>query len=197
MAVVPHPKVDAFLAKESRWQVELKALRQILQDTPLTEDFKWYKPVYTFHDANLIAIAGLKDHCWISFFNGALLDDPMGLLQPPGPNSQAARVIKFTDTVQILAMAPTLRSLALAAIAAQVAGLKPAMPLSRDLTFPQALIDAFDDDPDFKAAFDALTPGRQRGWNLLFTAPKQEATRRTRIAKAKPAILAGQGPNDR
>ena len=193
----PHPKVDAFLAKQDRWQAELVALRHILQASPLTEEFKWYKPVYTFQDANLIAIAGLKDHCWISFFNGALLDDPMGLLHPPGPNSQAARVIKFTDTAQIDRMAPALHSFINGAIAAERAGLKPAMPLSRDLTFPQALIDAFDDDPDFKAAFDALTPGRQRGWNLLFTAPKQEATRRTRIAKAKPAILAGQGPNDR
>jgi uncharacterized protein YdeI (YjbR/CyaY-like superfamily) len=194
---VPHPKVDAFLAKQKRWQDELYALRQILLATPLSEDFKWFNPVYTFNGANLIAIGGHKTQCLISFFKGALLDDPTGLLQLPGPNSQAGRVIKFTTTAQIEALAPTLRAFALSAIAAEQAGLKPAMPLSRDLTFPQALLDAFDDDPDFKAAFDALTPGRQRGWNLQFTAPKQDATRHARIAKAKPAILAGQGPNDR
>ena len=193
----PHPKVDAFLAKQKRWQDELYALRHILQATPLSEDFKWYQPVYTFNGVNLVAIAGLKDHCWISFFKGALLDDPMGLLQKPGPNSQAGRVIKFTTTGQIETLAPTLHTFALSAIAAEQAGLKPAMPLSRDLTFPQSLLDAFDDDPDFKAAFDALTPGRQRGWNLQFTAPKQDATRSARITKAKPAILAGKGPNDR
>ncbi len=197
MASAPHPKVDAFLAKQDRWQAELVALRQILQATPLTEDFKWFNPVYTFNGANLIAIGGHKNHALISFFKGALLADPAGLLQKPGPNSQAGRVIKFTDPAQIDNMAPALHIFINGAIAAELAGLKPAMPLSRDLTFPQALIDAFDDDADFKAAFDALTPGRQRGWNLLFTAPKQDATRRTRIAKAKPAILAGQGHNDR
>ncbi|MGV8985094.1 MAG: YdeI/OmpD-associated family protein [Cypionkella sp.] len=193
----PHnPLVDTFLASD-KWQTELRALRAILLSSPLTEDFKWHKPVYTYDGANLIALAGLKDHCWIAFFKGALLTDPDGHLQKPGDNSQAGRVIKFTTLAQITALEPTLRAFILETIAAEKAGLKVEMTLSHDLTFPPELIDAFDADPDFKAAFDALTPGRQRGWNLHFTQAKQSATRQARIAKASPSILAGKGPNDR
>ena len=42
-------------------------------------------------------------------------------------------------------------------------------------------------------AFEALTPGRQRGWLYHFGGAKQSATRTTRIDKARPAILAGKG----
>ena len=191
-----NPKVDAFLAKD-KWQTELTALRAILLDAPLTEEFKWYKPVYSHAGSNLIALAGLKDHCWIHFFKGALLTDPDHVLQKPGENSQAGRVIKFTALDQITQMEPTLRRFIRETIAAEDAGLKVEMTLSHDLTFPPELIDSFDADPDFKAAFDALTPGRQRGWNLHFTAAKQSQTRAARITKATPSILAGKGPNDR
>jgi uncharacterized protein YdeI (YjbR/CyaY-like superfamily) len=191
-----NPKVDAFLAKD-KWRTELTALRAILLDTPLTEGFKWYKPVYSYDGANLIALAGLKDQCWIHFFKGALLTDPDQLLQKPGENSQAGRVIKFTALDQITRMEPTLRRFIRETIAAEDAGLKVEMTLSHNLTFPSELIDSFDADPDFKAAFDALTPGRQRGWNLHFTAAKQSDTRAARITNATPSIRAGKGPNDR
>lgn len=47
-----------------------------------------------------------------------------------------------------------------------------------------------------KAAFHALTPGRQRAYNLHFSAAKQSATRQSRIAKCTPLILCGKGLND-
>lgn len=53
------------------------------------------------------------------------------------------------------------------------------------------------DDPPLKAAFEALTPGRQSGYNLCFSAPKQSATRARRIEKAVPRILKGKGLRDR
>jgi uncharacterized protein YdeI (YjbR/CyaY-like superfamily) len=46
------------------------------------------------------------------------------------------------------------------------------------------------------AAFERLTPGRQKGYLLYFNAPKQTATRERRIEKYLPAILAGKGIND-
>jgi uncharacterized protein YdeI (YjbR/CyaY-like superfamily) len=82
------------------------------------------------------------------------------------------------------------------AIEIEKAGLKPALEKSADLEFPEELLQILDKDVAFKAAFTSLTPGRQRGYNLFFTAPKQSATRITRIEKYRHQILGGKGIND-
>jgi uncharacterized protein YdeI (YjbR/CyaY-like superfamily) len=48
-------------------------------------------------------------------------------------------------------------------------------------------------DPELSAAFDALTPGRQRAYLLHFAGAKQSATREARVEKCAPRILAGKG----
>jgi uncharacterized protein YdeI (YjbR/CyaY-like superfamily) len=45
----------------------------------------------------------------------------------------------------------------------------------------------------FKRAFEALTPGRQRSYLYHFAAAKQSATRAARIENAMPAIFEGRG----
>ncbi len=62
---------------------------------------------------------------------------------------------------------------------------------------PAELEAAFETDPAFKAAFGALTPGRQRGYILHFSGAKQSATRAARIAKHRDRILFGKGLQDR
>ena len=131
------------------------------------------------------------------FFKGALLKDAEQVLEKAGKNSQSMRVMRFTDTAQIAEMTPTLRTYFEEAIAAQKAGLKVDFKENKSLVFPDELIDQFDENPDLKAAFDALTPGRQRGYNLFFTGAKQSATRTSRIEKCTPMILVGKGLNDR
>ena len=54
-----------------------------------------------------------------------------------------------------------------------------------------------DEAPDLKAAFDALTPGRQRGYSLYIGGAKQPATRFSRIEKHRDRILEGKGIHDR
>ncbi|MEM0942048.1 MAG: YdeI/OmpD-associated family protein [Bacteroidota bacterium] len=49
----------------------------------------------------------------------------------------------------------------------------------------------------FKSAFEALTPGRQRGYIIHFSQPKQSKTRISRIEKNIPKILGGKGWNER
>lgn len=51
-------------------------------------------------------------------------------------------------------------------------------------------------DPALKAAFEALTPGRQRGYLLYFASAKQSKTRQARVENSIPAILAGKGRDD-
>jgi uncharacterized protein YdeI (YjbR/CyaY-like superfamily) len=62
---------------------------------------------------------------------------------------------------------------------------------------PVELQKKLDERPALKTAFHALTPGRQRGYILYFSAPKQSKTRDSRIEKYAPRILSGKGFHDR
>lgn len=194
---VADPKVDAFLAKAKKWREEMQALRAILNDSPLSEDFKWYQPCYTYQNSNIVILSGLKDHCWLAFFKGALLSDPQNILTKPGENSRHSRVIKFTNLEQIAAVRQTIHSYIEEAIALEKAGIKVDLKASAALDYPPELEAIFDKNIAFKTAFEALTPGRQRGYILHFTQPKQSATRTARIEKASQRIFEGLGMHDR
>lgn len=62
---------------------------------------------------------------------------------------------------------------------------------------PEELEQAFEADPTFKAAFFALTPGRQRGYAIYISQARQKATRLDRIAKNKDRIFRGLGMQDK
>ena len=189
-------KVEAFYAKAGTWQAELAALREILLACNLTETFKWRSPVYTFDGANVALVWGFKEACTLGFFKGVLLKDPAGILVAQGENSRSARVAKFTSVAEIRKAEKTVKAYVAETIANEKAGLKVDLPKD-DLEYPAELVEALDGDPGLREAFEALTPGRQRGWVLHFSQAKQSATRASRIEKASPRILAGKGMNDR
>jgi uncharacterized protein YdeI (YjbR/CyaY-like superfamily) len=190
-----NPKVDFYFTKAKSWQPELTLLRTIALSTPLTEDLKWGCPCYTLDGANVVLIHAFKTYCALLFLKGALLNDPENLLIQQTENVQSARQLRFTSAEQIQGMTDTIQSYIAQAMQIETSGLKVA--LKTDLTFPDELLNAFDNNPDLKAAFDALTPGRQRAYNLHFTQAAQSKTRATRIEKATPRILAGKGLDDR
>lgn len=189
-------KVEAFYAKDRRWRAELAALRAILTDGPLEETFKWSSPVYTAHGGNVAIVWGFKDYCGLGFFKGALMTDPEGVLVQQGENSRAARVMKFHGVDEIAEQEAVIRAYVAEAAENEKAGRKIDLPKD-DLDYPQELADRLDGDPDFRTAFEALTPGRRRGWVLHFSGAKQPATRASRIDRAAPKILAGKGMQDR
>ncbi|MCI5075406.1 YdeI/OmpD-associated family protein [Oricola sp.] len=189
-------KIDAFFEKDGRWREELRALRAILLDCPVGEEWKWRGPVYTAHDGNIAILHHMKDAAVVGFFKGVLLDDPDGLLRMPGENSRSSRFVKFTSVDEVAQQEAALRALIAGAIANEKAGLKVDFPKD-DLPYPAELVDRLDGDPEFRDAFEGLTPGRQRGWVLHFSGAKQSATRVSRIDKAAPKILAGKGMHDR
>ncbi|MCE6949463.1 YdeI/OmpD-associated family protein [Cereibacter sphaeroides] len=191
-----NPEVDALLAGLTAWQDELACLRSILLESALTEDFKWRSPVYTFSGGNVAIIWGFRDRATLGFFKGVLLADPCGMLEPPGEHSRSSRVIGFTDVGQIESARPALLALIAEAIEVERSGRKVEFPKD-DLDYPRELADRLDGDPGFRAAFEALTPGRRRGWVLHVLQAKQSATRASRIDRAMPRILAGKGPQDR
>lgn len=189
-------KVDRYLGKAKKWQAEMKSLRRILLDCHLTEELKWGKPCYTFQNANIVLIIGFKECCALLFCKGALLKDPKGILIRPTENTQAARQLRFTNLSEIVKMEPVLKAYINEASAVEKAGLEVTYKKATEFIIPRELQNKFEKTPALKSAFQALTPGRQRGYLLYFSAPKQSTTREARIEKSMQQILDGQGLND-
>ena len=179
------------MAYRERWRSEIAGLQRILSGFDLKVERKWGKPCYTLRGRNVVIIQGFKEYCALGFFLGALLKDPKKLLVQLG-QIQAARVMKFTSAREIAVKAATIKAYVREAMAAEKAGLKVETKRA-ELPVPEELKEKFRSDPRFKRAFDALTPGRQRGYLYHFAGAKQSATRTARIEKAMPAIFAGRG----
>ncbi|MDP1509204.1 YdeI/OmpD-associated family protein [Paenibacillus sp. CMAA1739] len=192
-----NPKVDAYLDKVKKWQAEMEKLRAIMLDCQLIEELKWGKPCYMFQNSNIAIIQGFKEHCALMFFKGALLKDPNDILIKPGEDTQAGRQIRFTNVEEIVEMETVLKAYINEAIEVEKAGLKVDFKKNTELIFPEEFQAKLDENPALKAAFAALTPGRQRAYVMHFTAPKQSKTRESRIEKCMQDILAGKGLNDR
>ncbi len=189
--------VSDYISAAPRWGAEMAALRDIARGAGLGEEIKWRKPTFTAGGANIAILQPFVGELRLMFFKGAILPDPDGLLSSQGENTQSALVVRVTSVEEIAAKAGAIRTLIDAAVAAEVAGLKPAMPARHDLDLPDELVDRLDADDVLAAAWAALTPGRQRSWVLHIGAAKQPDTRRARIEKARPAILAGRGQTER
>jgi len=187
-----NPKVDEYLRKTKKWQQEMEKLRRISLICGLTEELKWGKPCYTFQDRNIVLIHGFKKYCAILFMKGALLKDAKGILIQQTENVQAARQIRFTNVRE--SVEPVLKGYIKEA--KEKAGLEVSYKKTSEFAIPGEFQNRLDKSPALKAAFDALTPGRQRGYLLYFSAAKQSKTREARIGKCVQQILYGKGLND-
>ncbi len=188
--------IEELLAQED-WNAERKALRDILLDSGLEETVKWGQLCYMAHGSNVALIFALKDTVGIGFLKGALLDDPEGELVLPGPNSKSALRMDFTSLDEIRRRENRLRSFIAEAVENEKQGRTVERDESQMPEWPQELHDAFGEDVDLRAAFEGLTPRRQRGYLIHFNEGKQADTRARRIAKHAPRILAGKGMHDR
>lgn len=208
---ITNPKIDIYLAagcgrcplgntpecKVHNWTPELSSLREIVLDCGLTEELKWGVPCYTDNGKNLMIVSAFNDYTSLSFFKGVLLKDEGGHLVSPGENSQSARLLKFTSVEQIAAIEPQIRDLIRQAIEVERADLKVQFKSIDQHDVPTELTQQFHEDPAFEAAFNALTPGRRRGYLIYFSQPKQSETRFSRIAKCSPQIFNGIGLHDK
>ena len=178
------------------WGEELALLRSIVLRTGLTEQMKWSHPCYSDVGKNIAVIGAFRECIVITFFKGALMNDPAQILELPGENSQAGRVIRIRSVEQANRFAETIREYVLEAIEIERSGQVVEKIRIEDRPIPQELADKFDEMPGLREAFRALSPGRQRGYILHFSQPKQAKTREARIAKSIDDIMAGIGLND-
>lgn len=191
-----NPKVDLFLSKLTKWQLELERLRLILLDSPLTEEVKWGVPIYTLEGKNVVGMTGVKEYISLSFFKGSLLADKAGVLLQVSEYTHGARSIHFTSVEEIVEKEALLKAYVLEAIAIEKAGLKVTVEKPSDLPVTEEFQNKLDEMPDLKAAFDALTPGRQKAYLIHFAQAKQAATRASRVEQFIPRILLGKGMFD-
>ncbi len=191
-----NPKVDFFFSKAKKWREEFEKLRMVILDCGLTEELRWGKPCYTFQGSNIVLIHGFKEYCALLFFKGVLLKDAKGILIQQTENVQAARQVRFTNVQEILKMQPVLKAYIKEAIEVEKAGLKVVLKKTAEFVIPEEFQNRLKKTPALKTAFEALTPGRQRGYILYFSAPKQSKTREARIKKCMKQILKGKGLDD-
>ncbi len=206
-----NPEVDEYLVKGcgrcnlyntpeckvNTWREIISKLRMIILDTELKEEVKWNVPCYTYKSKNVLILSAFKDFASVNFFKGSLLKDPHNVLVSPGKNSQAGRYFKFTNKDQIQEFEPVLIEYIKEAIELEKAGKEVTYKDASEYDVPQELLDKFEADPKFKEAFDALTPGRQKGYYIHFSGAKQSSTRAARIDRCEDKIYAGKGFNER
>jgi len=189
-------RVGVLFSKSTEWVAEANFLRSLLLDSPLVETFKWRAACYTYDQSNVAMIFRLKNACGVSFFRGALLDDPDNQLEAPGPNSQSARYFKVRSLARAKADAETLSKFVEDAVKIHAEGRRVDFHDKDELSLPAVLKDVLATDQTLRLAFDALTRGRQRSWIMHIDAAKKDATRLNRIAKGRAKILAGKGQSE-
>lgn len=192
-----NPKVDAYLKRAKTWREEQEKLREIALSTSLVEELKWGCPCYTLEGGgNVVLIHAFKEYCALLFFKGALLKDPKKILVQQTENVQSARQIRFTSFGQIAGMEGTVKAYIQSAIEVEKSGAKVELKKTEEFEMPEEFQYKLEEAPALKAAFEALTPGRQRAYLLHFAAAKQSRTRVARIEKCAPQILRGKGLKD-
>lgn len=191
-----NPKVDDFLAREKQWQTEFRRLRAIILECGLVEELKWGQPCYTQDGKNVVLMHGFKEYCALLFHKGALLKDPKKILIQQTENVQSARQIRFAGLAEIDKLAKTITAYVKEAVEVEKAGLKVELKKTSDYAMPEELKRRLDGDRALKLAFEALTPGRQRGYMYYISQAKQAATRESRVEKCVPKILEGLGWDD-
>jgi len=185
---------DEWYEAQQVWHDEVAALRAIVATTGLTETIKWKHPCYTDGGKNIVLVGWRKDGAVISFLKGVLLDDPRSQLVQPGQD-RSGRYLLYPTVGAIEADRDYVLGLIHQAVEVERAG-RRVPPLPDEIDYVDELAERLAGDEAFRAAFEQLTPGRRRQYNLHVGKAKKAATRVARIAKAEERIFAGKGLTD-
>lgn len=189
-------KVNAFIDRLKQWQEEFKILREIINETELTEDYKWMHPCYMLDDKNVVIIQDFKHYCALLFEKGAIMEDPYQSLIQQTKNVKAARQLRFESLDEVNQRRDEIKWYVEEAIRIEKSGEKVPMKKTEDYDMPEELQAKLDAMPELKEAFSNLTTGRQRQYMYHIGQAKRAATRENRVEKYIDYILDGKGMND-
>ncbi|MEL6551116.1 MAG: YdeI/OmpD-associated family protein [Pseudomonadota bacterium] len=190
------PRFDTPDCATRIWAGALGELRALCLAAGLSEHLKWGHPCYMHAGRNVAILGAFRDNVRLSIFDAALLADPAGILERQGPNTAHPDMIRISKLADVSRLAPTIRAYLAEAMDHARAGRRPPRE-RREINLPEELIEVLDADPELAEAFHALTPGRQKSYAIHVGGAKKPATRRARIERCRPRILAGKGATER
>ncbi len=184
------------MGKENRWKEELALIKSIIQQTGLQETIKWGTEVYTHNGKNILGVVGFKNHFTLWFYNGVFLADKHKvLMNAQDGKTKALRQWRFTSKEEI--NEKWILEYIREAIRNEEAGKVWRPQKSKPATVPDILQEALDKNKKLKAAFEKLTPYKQKEYIEHIDSAKREDTRLSRLEKMKPMILQGVGLHDK
>lgn len=184
------------MQQSEQWQKELALIASILNKAPLQKSIKWGAEVYTYNGRNVVSYGGFKNYFTIWFYNGVFLkDDYNVLVNAQAGKTKSLRQWRFTsinevDEKKISAYINEAIEIEKKGLKVQPEKFSPALP-------PPLLENEFKKNKMLHAAFNRLTPGKQKEYIVYLTEAKQDATKVKRLEKIKPMILQGIGLNDK
>ncbi|MEI6729259.1 MAG: YdeI/OmpD-associated family protein [bacterium] len=193
---MPYPtenKANWYFTKPSKWQTAVQKLRALALVSGLTEGLTYGKPTYYIDEQKIFLIHPFKDYVAILFFKGVLMQDPENILIQQTENVQAGRQLRFSSVDDITSKKKSILKYIQNAIEVEKSGKQVVFKKTTEFVMVEEFKNKLADSPELAEAFYALTPGRQRGYLLYFSAAKQSKTRGDRIAKCTPYILRGKG----
>ena len=190
-------QVDTYIDKHDGFREVLSEIRELILEFPFEETIKWGMPTYVYGGRNLLGIGAFKNHVGLWFFQGALLKDPKEILRNAQEGkTKAMRQLKLTSPEEI--RKEELIPLIEQTLDNQDQGLFiKSEKKSSKVVLPPELKGALETDPELKACFEALAPGKKREYAEHVASAKREATRLSRLDRAIPLIREGKGLNDK
>ena len=191
-------KLEAYFNEEHPFKKGINLLRTLTLKTNAVETVKWGSPVYTTDGKNVFWIAKFKNHFGLGFFNGVFLKDSQNILvNVQEEKMQAMRHWKFNSIQEIIPI--TVVAYMNEAIENQKKGLRliPEKKKKTTLIIPEILQTFLEKDSIAKTAFDLLSPYKQKEYAEYISTAKQEKTKRLRLDKIAPVIIAEKGLNDK
>lgn len=197
------PRVDAYLETVPEFARPIlervrKAFHQGCPD--LVETMKWSRPHFEHHGL-LGGMSAFKAHCTFGFWRGKELDDPDGILDGVGQNTDMAAIkvetVKDLPTLKVLKdyvkrAAKLNESLEGKPKRKAPAKKKAARPAPKA---PADLAAALKKNKKAKITFDGFSPSKKREYVDWITEAKREATREKRLAQAIEWMSEGKSKN--
>ncbi|KIA82487.1 YdeI family protein [Flavobacterium sp. AED] len=181
--------------KNDNWSEELEFLKSIIAQTELIETTKWGGCVYVLHGKNVLGIGGFKNYFAIWFFNGVFLkDEKQVLVNAQEGVTKSLRQWRFSsqDEVDKKAVLHYIHE----AIENEKQG-KQLKPEKGKSIVSELLQKELDADVNLAEAFLKFSPYKQKEFVEYIETAKREETKRSRIEKIKPMLLANIGLNDK
>lgn len=186
---------EDYILSQEKWGEILNTLREIILSTELEETIKWGIPTYTVNKKNVVGLAAFKNYAGLWFFNGVyLMDEAKHLINAEEGNTKALRQWRFETLDQL--NPDLIKAYLEEAIQNQKDGIE-LKPQKKTQVNSELLQQELNNSPKLQLCFNSFSEAKQQEFIRHIKEAKREDTKRNRIEKIKPLILAKVSLNDK